>query len=176
MNFVLSYMRDLFKSINGFLQFGCHNLWIILYKIFWLHRINYFINVSIQKHNLYIHPCKTMVKIIQSVIIVLRESFYEIKKKSLFVINVFFLLKLLVTTQSLYISILPIEFVSTIDIYLQLMSFTLSGNLLISQMSYSTISFITSFMSSIHLRVRAQHDLTKVDQTFSVNLTSYSCF
>ena len=85
------------------------------------------------------------------------------QRESLFVIHVFLLIKLLATRQSLYISKLPIESLSTIDIYLQLMGFTLSSNLTISQMSCSTIGFITSFMTSIHLRVRAQHDLTKVD-------------
>jgi len=97
------------------------------------------------------------------------------KRESLFVSHVFLLIKLLVTRQSLYISKLPIESISTIDIYLQLMDFTLSSNLTISQMSCSTISFITSFMASIHLRVRTQHDWTKVNYTFSVNLMSYSC-
>jgi len=84
-------------------------------------------------------------------------------KKSLFVINVFLLVKLLAIRQSLYISKLPIESVSTIDIYLQLMGFTILNNLTISQMPCSTIDFITSFMTSIHLRIRAQHDLTKIN-------------
>ena len=92
-----------------------------------------------------------------------KKVFLRNQRESLFVINDFLLVKLLATRQSLYISKILIESLSTIDIYLQLMSFTLSGNLLISQMSYSTISFITSFMTSIYLRVKAQRDLTKVD-------------
>jgi len=92
-----------------------------------------------------------------------KRVFLRNKKEILFVINVFLLVKLLMTKQTLYISILPIESLSTIDIYLQLMGFKLLGNLSIFQMSCSTIGFITSFMASIHLRVRAQHDLTKVN-------------
>ena len=92
-----------------------------------------------------------------------KRIFLRNKKESLFMINVFHLVKFLVTRQTLYISILPIESVSTIDIYLQLMGFALSGSLTISQMSCSTMGFIISFMTSIHLRVRSQYDLTKVD-------------
>ena len=92
-----------------------------------------------------------------------KKVFLRNQRESLFMINVFLLVKLLATRQTLYISILPIESLSTIDIYLQLMGFTLSNNLTISQMSCSTIGFITSFMASIHLRVRVQHDLTKVN-------------
>ena len=104
-----------------------------------------------------------------------KKVFLRHQRESLFVINAFFLIKLLATRQSLYISKLPIESTLTIDIYLLLMGFTLSGNFMISQMSFSTITFTTSFMASIHLRVRTQHDWTKVNYTFSVNLMSYSC-
>ena len=169
MNFVISQMKDLFKSINRFLQFAYHKLQIILNKIFWLCRIICFINVSIQKRNLYIHLCKKIIKMIQSVIIVLRKFFLRNQRENLFVINVFLLVKLLATRNFLYISILLIETLSTKDIYLELMGFILSSNLMISQISCSTIDFITSFMRSIHLRVRAQYDLTKVNQTISVS-------
>jgi len=92
-----------------------------------------------------------------------KRAFLRNQKESLIVINVFLFVKLLATRQTLYISILLIKSISTMDTYVQLMGFTLSGNLTISQMSYSTIGFITSFMTSIHLRFIAQHDLTKVD-------------
>ena len=121
MNFVIPQTRALFKSINGFFQFTYHRLWIILNKVFWLHCINCFINIFIQKRNLYIHLCKTIIKMIYNVIIVLRNQ-----RESLFVINAFLLVKLLAIRQTLYISILSFESHSTIDIYLKLMGFLLS--------------------------------------------------
>ena len=92
-----------------------------------------------------------------------KRDFLKNQKESLFVINVFLLVKLLATRQSLYISKISIKSLSTMNIYLKLMGFTLSINLTISQMSCSAIGFITSFMTSINLRVRTQHDLTKVN-------------
>ena len=169
MNFVIPQTRDLFKSINGFPQFAYHRLQIILNKVFQLHCIKCFINVSL-------HP--SMQNNYQNDIqchYSPKKVFLRDQRESFFVINVFLLVKLLATRQTLYISMLPIKSLSTIDIYLQLMGFNFSSNLMISQMSCSTISFITLFMASINLRVRGQHDLTKVNQTFSVNLMSYSC-
>jgi len=57
------------------------------------------------------------------------KVFLRNQRESFFVINVFLLVKFLVTRKTLYISILLIESLLTIDIYLQLMGFTLSNNL-----------------------------------------------
>jgi len=47
-----------------------------------------------------------------------KKVFLRNQRESLFVINAFLLVKLLATKQTLYISILPIESLLTIDIYL----------------------------------------------------------
>ena len=118
MNFVMSQMRDLFKNINRFIQFAYHRLQIILNMVFLLHRINYFINVFIQKHNLYIHLCKNNYQNDLQCHYSPEKIFLRNQRESFFVINVFLLVRLLATRKTLYISILLIEFLLTIDIYL----------------------------------------------------------
>jgi len=84
-----------------------------------------------------------------NVIIVLKESFYETGENFLYNQCLPFN-KSLATRQALYISILPFESLSIIDIHLQLMGFTPSGNLTIFLKSLLTIDFIASLIALIH--------------------------
>lgn len=60
--FMILLIGWLFESIDGFLKFVNHFLSVSIHIIFWLHHINYFINVVIKKHSFYIHLINSRLK------------------------------------------------------------------------------------------------------------------